>query len=530
MKKASLFQRIQLYFHTIKFLKWIQIRYQLYYQFKRSVLNKRPVLPTLNRALPNVTLPKLSRSIPSYRSYLSVNTFRFLNQEKSFSEKVDWNFSKHGKLWTYNLTYFEFLQQTDIKKEDGLQLIDQFIRDSDSIIDGFEPFPISLRAINWIKFNCRNEVNLPQFNEHLYRQLMLLTRNLEFHLLGNHLLENGFALLFGGIYFKDTGFLKIAERILFTQLEEQILEDGAHFELSPMYHQLMLFRILDCINLIQNNVNPQLDGLQTLLAEKAALMLGWIKTMTFRNGTPPLFNDSTNEISPSTQALIEYGEALQIFPLVHKLGSSGYRKFEDKNFEIIMDGGSIGPDYIPGHGHADITNFALHIGGSPFIVDTGVSTYEKNEKRQYERSTAAHNIVSIIGQDQSEVWGGFRVARRSYGKIIEESDMRLRIGIESADTLYHGVERIFELDGDKIRIKDRVPNNMFSCASLHFSPGVEAYLEKGSVVTPICEILFTGFKELSMETYDYAMGFNQTQKALKVRVLFSNQLETLITL
>ena len=33
----------------------------------------------------------------------------------------------------------------------------------------------------------------------------------------------------------------------------KILEDGSHFELSPMYHQIMLLRVLDCIQLIKLN-------------------------------------------------------------------------------------------------------------------------------------------------------------------------------------------------------------------------------------------------------------------------------------
>lgn len=37
----------------------------------------------------------------------------------------------------------------------------------------------------------------------------------------------------------------------------------------------------------------------------------------------------------------------------------------------------IGPDYIPGHAHADTFNYELRIDGVPFIVDTGISTYNK---------------------------------------------------------------------------------------------------------------------------------------------------------
>ena len=83
--------------------------------------------------------------------------------------------------------------------------------------------------------------------------MYILLDNLEYHLLGNHLLENGFSLLFGAYYFQDENLYKKAKEILEKELNEQILDDGAHFELSPMYHQLMLFRVLDCINLVKHN-------------------------------------------------------------------------------------------------------------------------------------------------------------------------------------------------------------------------------------------------------------------------------------
>ena len=39
-------------------------------------------------------------------------------------------------------------------------------------------------------------------NQTLYNHYQLLLNNLEYHLLGNHLLENAFSLLFGAYYFQ----------------------------------------------------------------------------------------------------------------------------------------------------------------------------------------------------------------------------------------------------------------------------------------------------------------------------------------
>ena len=73
--------------------------------------------------------------------------------------------------------------------------------------------------------------------------------------MGNHLLENAFALLFSSYYFQNEKFYNKSTFLLKSQLNEQILKDGGHFELSPMYHQIVFHRLLDSIQLIKLNPN-----------------------------------------------------------------------------------------------------------------------------------------------------------------------------------------------------------------------------------------------------------------------------------
>ncbi|MFO1266417.1 MAG: heparinase II/III-family protein [Rubrivivax sp.] len=74
---------------------------------------------------------------------------------------------------------------------------------------------------------------------------------------------------------------------------------------------------------------------------------------------------------------------------------------------------SIGPDYLPGHAHADTLSFELSLHGREVIVNRGTSVYGEGPRRQLERSTAAHSTVQLGTQDSSEVWAGFRVGRRA---------------------------------------------------------------------------------------------------------------------
>ena len=68
-------------------------------------------------------------------------------------------------------------------------------------------------------------------------------------------------------------------------LNEQILDDGGHYELSPMYHKLMLYRILDCINLAKSNSSFDYDKeIISIMRLKAQNVL----LITLNNGMNPM--------------------------------------------------------------------------------------------------------------------------------------------------------------------------------------------------------------------------------------------------
>jgi hypothetical protein len=473
---------------------------------------------------------KFIPSIPTYQSY-TLDGFKFLNLEKTFTSAIDWNYSEHGKLWTYNLTYFDFLNQNNISKDDGLKLIHDFISQSTNLKDAIEPFPISLRGINWIKFITKFDIQNQTVDDSLNAQYSILLDNLEYHLLGNHLLENGFSLLFGAYYFQDEALYAMANKILTYELNEQILLDGAHFELSPMYHQIMLFRVLDCINLIKNNVWKKRE-LLSLLESKAEIMLGWLNTISYADGSIPLLNDSANGIAPTSEELIKYAESLDIHAKQILLKESGYRKVVKENYECIIDIGNIGPDYILGHAHSDTFNFELHIEGRPIIVDTGLSTYETNKRRNTERSTSSHNTVMVNNKEQSEIWGGFRVGKRA--KVIylrEETDLieAIHDGFKSIGVFHN---RIFKFNKNCILIHDIITNSKEhnSIAFLHFHPDVIPNLQNNVIEVQAYTIMFSGHSKIEMFTYEYASEFNKKDDAYGVKISFSNSLETSIIL
>jgi len=510
---------------TVSYLKFSQVYMRVYYNIRQKIRKITNFQYPMFLQTSNTNL-QFSSILVNSKSYKSKKEFTFLNISKSFPEEIDWNYNNNAKLWTYNLTYFDYLHQEEMTKEKGIELINDFIDQSDQIKDGLEPFPISLRGMNWIKFLSRHQIADQQISHSLYAQYMILMDNLEYHLLGNHLLENGFSLLFGAYYFQDEKLYAKAKKIVREELEEQILDDGAHFELSPMYHQIMLYRVLDCINLLQNN-DWKNQELLTLLTDKAEVMLGWLNTITYENGNIPLLNDSTNKIAPTTEQLNEYANSLNIKTKILALTESGYRKIENSKYEMIVDVGNIGPDYIPGHAHSDTFNFELYIERKPFIVDTGLSTYEMNERRMLERSTVSHNTVEIDGINQSEIWGAFRVASRAKVIALAEKDNYISAshnGYKKRLGTMHQREYLF--DEQSIKIIDTIHSEKKynAIARLHFYPGVHVEKKDDCIVCNGIKI-FSSSKELEILEYLYAPQFNKTVPAQMVEIKFNHKLE-----
>ena len=513
-------------FNTLKYLKCKQIYYRIYYLIRKKVFKKTPCTKSFNYRVAENS--KLIESILSFKAF-SNKKFNFLNIEHQFGDNIDWNYSAYGKLWTYNLTYFDFLHQNDLSKEKGIFLLQDFIENFANLKDALEPFPISLRAMNWIKYIVKNDINNESINKSLYCQYRILMKNIEYHLLGNHLLENGFSLLFGAYYFEDEIFYNKAKELLVYELNEQVLEDGAHFELSPMYHQIMLFRVLDCINLIENSSWKEKE-LLSLMQTKARLMLGWLNMMTFKNGSIPLFNDSAKKIAPTTIELNTYADRLGLQPDSIVLSESGYRKVETDRYELVVDIGKIGPDYIPGHAHSDTFSFELNIDGAPIVVDTGTSTYETNERRTLERSTDSHNTVMLNKKNQSEVWGGFRVAKRAkIIKLVEKDNVieATHDGYKSIN-VYH-TRKFTSLDRS-ILIEDSIDGDLLNAvAYLHFHPDVNVELKENKIF--VNEFIFEcNTSKIRLDNYEYAPEFNTLENAQRVSISFDKKLKMEIKL
>ena len=385
-------------FHTVRHLKPVQVYRRIWRPRPRTRL---AMVPERRRVAGQWTT-----SVARESARTGPFRFRFLSEER---ELRGWNDAGVPKLWLYNLHYFE--------APDG-ELIQRWIEENPpGIGNGWEPYPLSLRVVNWIKWELAGNTLTAEALASLAMQAEYLSHTVEYRLLANHLFENAKALVFAGLFFKADTWLRMGLAILRKQVPEQVLSDGGHFERSPMYHSLILEDVLDLINL-----GRAYPGLLPDFGGVAGRMLGWLQQMTHPDGEIAFFNDAAFGIAPTPAELIDYAGRLGIQPDRRPLAECGYIRLENECAVVLFDAAPIGPDYQPGHAHADTLSFEHSIRGHRALVNSGTSTYESGALRTWQRSTAAHNAAGVDSLDSSEVWSAFRVARRARPVEVERGD------------------------------------------------------------------------------------------------------------
>ena len=110
--------------------------------------------------------------------------------------------------------------------------------------------------------------------------------------------------------FENTRWSEVAEKGLLTEIPEQILEDGANFELSPMYHSLILIDMLDMLNLKKAYPTRISNELTSLIEEYIPKMLVFMEAMAHPDDGLSFFNDSVNGIAPPKARIKKYAEKL----------------------------------------------------------------------------------------------------------------------------------------------------------------------------------------------------------------------------
>lgn len=302
----------------------------------------------------------------------------------------------------------------------------------------------------------------------MYSQYKYIAAHQEKHLLANHYFEDLKALIIASYLFKDDQKLKGYLKAFKKQCDEQVLKDGVHYELSLMYHKLILEDVMRIAMLAKQPDFPDCKWIGPLMQKMVDAMYSLEKGI----GRTPLFNDSGDNVAKTCGQLCNAAEKHFAIKPVQKdaFEDSGYYKLYDGNKALIFDAGKIGVDYQPAHGHCDCLSFELAVDDKPLFVNSGTYEYQ-GDLRKIFRKTGAHNTLVIDGHEQSQCWGGFRVAKRIHNVSGSKSGNEVCGSYKN----YYGEEhsKIISLTASVLTVEDSVNARIGARVKsyLHIAPG-----------------------------------------------------------
>ena len=173
---------------------------------------------------------------------------------------------------------------------------------------------------------------------------------------------------------------------------------------------------------------------------------------------------------------------------VHSLAASGYVRIAGDECLAILDVGRIGPDHLLGHAHADSLSWELSLFGRRVVVNGGTSCYGLGEERLRQRGTAAHSTVVVDGRNSSQVWSGFRVARRAFpGRIRIDESAAGDVEVAGSHDGYRRIpgepvhHRCWKRRGKTVTVSDRSEGSFHKAeARFHFHPDLAVELFAGT--------------------------------------------------
>jgi uncharacterized heparinase superfamily protein len=532
------------YLHTMRYLRASQIANRVWRRLYRPSIDPRPAPPRRVRqgswAAPAAQEPTLT----------GPTQVRLLNVERACAVAADWTPPDAELLWRYHLHYFDDLTARGAAERAAWHraLLERWVEENPPGAGvAWDPYPTSRRIVNWIKWTLSGQELPPVCVTSLAVQLRWLANRLEYHLLGNHLLANAKALAYGGAFFAGDEAAEWAQRgqkMLAAELRAQVLADGGHFELSPMYHATVLEDLLDLLNLRRAYVDP----VPSAWIAMAAPMRRWLAAMTHPDGEVAFFNDAALGQAPTLAELEAYACRLDLDRAADErpqalipLTASGYVRASAGKADLLCDCAAVGPDHLPGHAHADTLSFELSVAGHRLLVNSGTSVYGVGLERSRQRGTAAHNTVVVDAADSSEVWAGFRVARRAR---VVEFDARVSDGAVRVAAAHDGYRRlpgrnlhrrVWSLREGSLAIEDEISGKArSSVAWLHAHPdvGVRQSGPMGVELTGhrgVAHVSFEGADAVSVEQGTWHPRFGVSIPNAAVTASFSGpRLRTLV--
>jgi len=426
-------------------------------------------------------------------AWLASGKIELLGMGRELGDPPDWQQTDAPQLWRFHLHYWDWAWglAADPDRTAARAVFARLWHSwRESVVpgrgDAWLPYPAALRAWSW----CGQYRHLvagsdleDRFVADLANHAGFLRWHREYDVGGNHLIKDLKALAGLAVFFADDRLLRRVLRQLASQLAVQVLPDGGHYERAPAYHCQVLADLIDIADLVRaSGTEPTAE-----LTSAIERMRAWLAAVLAPGNDVPLLNDGY-PVPAGLVAALELGQP-PAKPLV-TLPDTGLVRAALGGWHVLADVGLPCPDELPAHAHADTLGCVVHVDGTPLLVDTATSSYDRGPVREYERSTAGHNTVQLDGANSTEVWGAFRAGRRAQIRDFAASADADAVAFEAAHDGFRHLtgrpshRRRWSLAAGQLRVDDLVTGTGRHTAIVrwHLAPGTVVRLDSGGAV------------------------------------------------
>lgn len=389
----------------------------------------------------------------------------------TFEDKIDWNINPFGdNEFTFMLSRHDFVLKLAqvgeyLKQEQYLyksrDLIFDFIKNAkcekNNYNTSWRSLDSGIRVKNWIKaYFILNKFNILTKNEK-----DIFFKNIKIHIdylskidtpftqMSNWGIIGDSGLFCSSLFLNKKQHVLLSQQRLLNELENQIDNDGFHWEQSPMYHVEVLISLLDVIDFS----NKYTFNLDSKIVEISRLMSYSIIKSQKPNYHQIIQGDSDDTdvrdiitkaallLNDKTLKYFSYKEITYPFDEIQikKFGELETKKpifkscaLEESGNYYIRSGWDIKTDSLihftcgslgSGHGHSNLLHFDFSYKNKDILVDSGRYTYTDCKERYLLKSTAYHNSLIIDDIDYFKIKDSWSYKTKgSYikGKFIEK--------------------------------------------------------------------------------------------------------------
>ena len=466
----------------------------------------------------------------------------YLDANTAGDKKIIWELNRHQYFVTLGRAYWRSGDERYAKT---------FVAHLNAWMDANPPklginwassLEVSFRSISWlwVLYFFRQSPNLDA--SVFFRALKFLylhARHLETYLStyfspNTHLTGEALGLFYLGMLLPEfreaERWKKVGQSILLEELNRHVKPDGVYFEQSSYYHRYTTDFYTHY--LILRRVNGESAGSE--VEKKLTALLDHLMYITRPDGTTPFFGDDDGgrlamldeRAAADFRSPLATGAVLFARPdykyvaeeateeTLWLTGAEGLRAFDrleaqppadqsrgfaDGGYYVMRDGWNHQSNYLLidcgphgiyncGHAHSDALAFELAAHGRTLFIDPGTYTYTASaEARDYFRSTAAHNTLTIDQKSSSVPAGAFNWRRRANSVLRHWiSHQRFDFFEGEHDGYTHlaapatHIRSVLFVKGDYWIVRDHAVTSGAHRYDLHFhfAPEVEAAIKK----------------------------------------------------